>query len=64
MEGNGYTILPVLATASWSVAQMDGLFSTLEKEQDPRLQAASVTKITLALIAADSTLTYVDMTRS
>ncbi|KAF9428936.1 hypothetical protein BGZ94_000431 [Podila epigama] len=61
MKGNHYTILPVLVTETWSIELMQDIFDALEKEQDVRLQDASTSKITLALISADSTLTYVNL---
>ncbi|KAG0362046.1 hypothetical protein BG005_006860 [Podila minutissima] len=62
-NGNDYTVLPVLVTETWSLEKMQDVFSSLDKEQDLRLQTAASSKITLALIAADSTLTYVNLYR-
>lgn len=62
-NGNKYLILPSLETEVWTINKMDTLFSALSKEQDPALHAAASSKITLGVIATDSTITYLNLYR-
>ncbi|KAG0039760.1 hypothetical protein BGZ82_006914 [Podila clonocystis] len=43
-NGNDYTVLPVLVTETWSLEKMQDVFSSLDKEQDLRLQTAASSK--------------------
>ncbi|KAK3808670.1 MAG: tRNA intron endonuclease [Benniella sp.] len=61
--GNRYLVLPSLVTETWTVNKMDALFSALSREQNPQLRAEATFRITLGIIANDSTVTYLNLYR-
>ncbi|KAI8600193.1 hypothetical protein EDD21DRAFT_377801 [Dissophora ornata] len=62
-NGNRYLIIPTFVTEPWAVVKMDATFSALSTEQDQRLQAGAASRVTLGVVAADSTITYINLYR-
>ncbi|KAF9951911.1 hypothetical protein BGZ72_006662 [Mortierella alpina] len=58
-----FLILPSFITESWTVAKLESVFSALSKEHDARLSAAALSRITLGVVSADSTITYMNLYR-
>ncbi|KAF8947701.1 hypothetical protein BGZ47_008198 [Haplosporangium gracile] len=58
-----HLILPAFVTEPWTVAKMESTFSALDNETDARLNTAAAPRITLGVITADSTITYMNVTR-
>ncbi|CAO3570094.1 unnamed protein product [Mortierella alpina] len=58
-----FMILPSFITESWTVSKLDSVFSKLSNEQDARLSAAALSRVTLGIISADSTITYMNLYR-
>ncbi|KAI7817810.1 tRNA intron endonuclease [Gamsiella multidivaricata] len=63
-NSNRYLVIPSLVSEPWSVAKLDDTFSALSMEQDPRLKDGAASRITFGVVAADSTITYLNLQRS